>query len=46
MNRLIRQLMIASCAATLAAGAAAPAASAEVTYSPRYWELLDRYASV
>jgi hypothetical protein len=45
MKQLNHKLAIAGCA-TLLAGAAAPAASAEVSYSPRYWELLDRYASV
>ena len=46
MNSLLRKFVIAACAAAVVAGAAAPAASAEVTYSPRYWELRDKYASV
>ena len=46
MKQLSRKFAIAGCAAALVAGVAAPVASAEVDYSPRYWELLDRYASV
>jgi hypothetical protein len=47
MNQLNRKCAIAACVATLAAaGVAAPTASAEVTYSPLYWQLLDKYASV
>jgi hypothetical protein len=42
-----RRLALAgSIAALVAASVAAPAASAAVNYSPLYWELLDRYASV
>jgi hypothetical protein len=41
------RLALAACIAGLAlAGVAAPTASATVTYSPLYWQLLDRYASV
>jgi hypothetical protein len=46
IHRSRRLAVIASVIGLLAAGVAAPAASAEVNYSPRYWELLDRYASV
>ena len=47
MNQLDRNIAIVACAAALAgAGVAAPAASAQVTYSPLYWQLLDKYASV
>jgi hypothetical protein len=46
MKQLNRKFAIAGCATALVAGVAAPAASAEVTYGPLYWQLLDRYASV
>jgi hypothetical protein len=47
MKRQYRKFAIAACVAALVgAGVAAPAASAEVTYSPLYWQLLDKYASV
>jgi hypothetical protein len=47
MPWLHRKLAIAAGVAALVATAvAAPAASAEVTYSPLYWQLLDKYASV
>ena len=47
MRRLGRRFAItASIAALLAASVAAPRASGAVNYSPLYWELLDRYASV
>jgi hypothetical protein len=47
MRRLKRKFAIAaSIAAMVAASVAAPTASAAVSYSPLYWELLDRYASV
>jgi hypothetical protein len=36
----------ASVLAVVAVSGAAPSASAAVNYSPLYWELLDRYASV
>jgi hypothetical protein len=44
---LKRNITIAACVAAMATAATtAPTASAEVTYSPQYWERLDRYASV
>jgi hypothetical protein len=47
MHRLQRKSAIASLIAALAAATVlAPAASAEVTHSPVYWQLLDKYASV
>jgi hypothetical protein len=47
MRRLLRKIALAaSIAAVVAASLAAPPASAAVTYSPLYWKLLDRYASV
>jgi hypothetical protein len=47
MSQVQRKFAIVACVAALAgAGVAAPAASAEVTYNPRYWELLEKYASV
>jgi hypothetical protein len=47
MKQLHGKCAIAACVtALIAAGVAAPAASAEVTYSPLYRELLERYASV
>ena len=47
MHWLQRKPAIAGVIATLAAATlVAPAASAEVTYTPLYWQLLDRYASV
>jgi hypothetical protein len=46
MYRLHRKFAIAASIAALASTTIAPAASAEVSYSPRYWELLDKYASV
>jgi hypothetical protein len=39
-------LTAACVAALIGAGTAVPAASAEVIYSPLYWQLLDKYASV
>ena len=46
MYRLRRKFAIAASIAALVSTALAATASAEVRYSPRYWELLDRYASV
>jgi hypothetical protein len=47
MSWLTRTVAIAaSIAALFGAGLAAPTASAAVNYSPLYWQLLDRYASV
>jgi hypothetical protein len=48
MRAPTRAVAIAMTSAALLVGAnvAAPAASAEVNYSPLYWQLLDRYASV
>jgi hypothetical protein len=47
MSCLNRSLAVAASIAALAgASVAAPTASAAVTYSPLYWELLERYASV
>ena len=47
MHRLQGTSAIASLIAALAAATVvAPAASADVTYSPVYWQLLDKYASV
>jgi hypothetical protein len=45
MKHRSRLALVASFVALIGATVAAPAASAAVTYSPLYWELLDRYAS-
>jgi hypothetical protein len=41
-----RLTLLAAVVALIGATVAVPAASAAVNYSPLYWELLDRYASV
>ena len=46
MQSLTRRLIASSVATLFAVSVASATASAQVTYSPRYWELLDRYASV
>jgi hypothetical protein len=46
MNQRRHLALLASVVALAGATVEAPSASAAVTYSPLYWELLDRYASV
>jgi hypothetical protein len=46
MNQRNRMFAIAASVVTLLAAAVAAPAAAEVSYSARYWELLDRYANV
>jgi hypothetical protein len=47
MRRPHRKLAIAACVVAMVGTiVSAPTASAEVTYSPLYWQLLDKYASV
>ena len=46
MPLLKRRLSIALVVGIVASGVAASSASAEVVYSPLYWQLLDKYASV
>jgi len=47
MRQTRRKVAVAACVVVLVGTiVAAPRASADVTYSPLYWQLLDKYASV
>jgi hypothetical protein len=46
MKHRSRLALVASFLALIGTTVGAPAASAAVNYSPLYWDLLDRYASV